>query len=65
MVFKYTLRGLNLFIFIEGLRKLIISFLISKNTSNLINLSLFLKHKKNGFETVKLNRQKLKTKNLY
>lgn len=36
----------ELSLYIKKIRKLIIVFLISKYISNLINLSLFLKHKK-------------------
>ena len=50
----------NLYI-LRGFRKLVIIFLTSKNTTNLINLSLFLKHK---IKVKIVNLQKLKTKNL-
>ena len=54
----------TIYIYIYILRefwKLVVVFLTSNNTPNLINLSLFLKHK-NEIKTV--NWQKLKTKNL-
>ena len=60
--FKYDCKPSNLYI-LRKFKKLVIVFLISKNTPNLINLSLFLKLKrKKKVKTV--NRQKLKTKNL-
>ena len=55
----YKLLLLLLLLLLKGFRKLVIVFLTSKNTSNLINLSLFLKHK-NEVKTV--NWQKLKNK---
>ena len=43
--FKYDCKPSNLYILIK-FKKLVIVFLISKNTPNLINLSLFLKLKR-------------------
>ena len=46
MIFeKYSLVITSNLYILRGFRKLIIIFLTSKNTTNLINLSLFLKHK--------------------
>ena len=43
--FKYDCKPSNLYI-LRKFKKLVIVFLISKNTPNLINLSLFLKLKR-------------------
>ena len=62
MIFeKYSLVITSNLYILRGFRKLVIIFLTYKNTTNLINLSLFLKHK---IEVKSINLQKLKTKNL-
>ena len=62
MIFeKYSLVITSNLYILRGFRKLVIIFLTSKNTTNLINLSLFLKHK---IEVKIVNLQKLKTKHL-
>ena len=55
----FLYRILSLLYILRGFKKLIIVFLTFKNTLNLINLFLFLKHK-NEIKTI--NWQKLKTK---
>ena len=44
--------------FIGGFKKLIIAFLTFKNTHNLINLSLFLKYKKQGQKCKSIKKKK-------